>query len=93
MRAINTLGRLDADAGLLRLRLDTLNRQLATGRRAEAPGDLAPALPRAAALRAEAGRRDTYGAAIGEALAARRRRRARWAAFPRSSASSAPAWP
>ena len=65
---MDTLGRLDADAGLLRLRLDTLNRQLATGRRAEAPGDLAPALPRAAALRAEAGRRDTYGAAIGEAL-------------------------
>ena len=65
---MDTLGRLDADAGPLRLRLDTLNRQLATGRRAEAPGDLAPSLPRAAALRAEAARRDTYGAAIGEAL-------------------------
>jgi flagellar hook-associated protein 3 FlgL len=68
MRGIDTLGRLDADAGLLRLRLDALNRQLATGRRADAPGDLAPQLPRAAALRAEAARRDTYGAAIGEAL-------------------------
>lgn len=68
MRGMDTLGRLDSDAGLLRLRLETLNRQLATGRRAEAPGDLAPALPRAAALRAEAARRDTYGAAIGEAL-------------------------
>ncbi len=68
MRGIDTLGRLDSDAGLLRLRLDTLNRQLATGRRAEAPGDLAPQLPRAAALRAEAARRDTYGAAVVEAL-------------------------
>jgi flagellar hook-associated protein 3 FlgL len=68
MRGIDTLGRLDADAGLLRLRLETLNRQLATGRRAEAPGDLAPQLPRVAELRAEATRRDTYGGAIGEAL-------------------------
>ena len=71
MRGIDTLGRLDADAGLLRLRLETLNRQLATGRRAEAPGDLAPQLPRVAELRAEATRRDTYGGAIGEALGAR----------------------
>ncbi|WP_343894272.1 flagellin, partial [Craurococcus roseus] len=69
MRGIDTLGRLDSDAGLLRARLETLNRQLATGRRAEAPGDLAPQLPRVAALRAEATRRDTYGAAVGEALA------------------------
>lgn len=68
MRGIDTLGRLDSDAGLLRARLETLNRQLATGRRAEAPGDLAPQLPRVAALRAEAARRDTYGTAIGEAL-------------------------
>jgi flagellin-like hook-associated protein FlgL len=68
MRGIDTLGRLDADAGLLRLRLDGLNRQLATGRRAEAPGDLAPHLPRVSELRAEAARRNTYGAAIGEAL-------------------------
>ena len=68
MRGIDTLGRLDSDAALLRARLDTLNRQLATGRRADAPGDLAPQLPRVAALRAEAARRDTYGAAIGEAL-------------------------
>lgn len=68
MRGIDTLGRLDADAGLLRLRLETLNRQLATGRRAEAPGDLAPQAPRIAELRAEASRRGAYGAAIGEAL-------------------------
>lgn len=68
MRGIDTLGRLDADAGLLRLRLDTLNRQLATGRRAEAPGDLAPHGPRVAELRAEAARRGAYGAAVGEAL-------------------------
>ncbi len=61
MRGIDTLGRLDSDAGLLRLHLDTLNKQLATVRRAEAPGDLAPDLPRAAALRAEAARRHPLG--------------------------------
>jgi flagellar hook-associated protein 3 FlgL len=67
MRGIDTLRRLDSDAGLLRLRLDTLNRQLATGRRAEAPGDLAPQLPHIAALRADAGRHAAYRAAVSEA--------------------------
>lgn len=67
MRGIDTLRRLDSDAGLLRLRLDTLNRQLATGRRAEAPGDLAPQFTHIAALRAEAGRHAAYGAAVSAA--------------------------
>lgn len=68
MAGINLLGRLDADTAMLRLRLQVLTRQLGTGQRAEAPGDLAPQLPRALQLRAEAARRDTYGTAIGEAL-------------------------
>lgn len=68
MGGINLLGRLDADTAMLRLRLQVLTRQLGTGQRAEAPGDLAPQLPRALQLRAEAARRDTYGTAIGEAL-------------------------
>jgi flagellar hook-associated protein 3 FlgL len=68
MVGIDMLGRLDADAALLRLRLEALTRQVSTGLRAEAPGDLAPQLPRALELRAEAARRDTYGQAIGQAL-------------------------
>ncbi|MDI3308681.1 MAG: flagellin [Acetobacteraceae bacterium] len=68
MAGITLLGRLDADTAMLRLRLQTLTRQLATGQRTEAPGDLAPQLPQALQLRAEAARRDTYGTAIGEAL-------------------------
>lgn len=60
-------GRLDQDTAALRLRLATLSRQLATGQRAEAPGDIAPELPRAIALRTELARRETYGASIGDA--------------------------
>ena len=62
------LGRLDADASVLRDRLQVLNRQMTTGRRTEAAGDIAPALPRTQALRAEMSRRDAYGEAIGQAL-------------------------
>jgi flagellin-like hook-associated protein FlgL len=62
------LGRLEADTAALRLRMEVLTRQVSTGRRAEAQGDIAPALPRALSLRAEIGRRETYGTAIGEAL-------------------------
>ncbi len=68
MARIDTLGRLDSDTAMLRLRLQTLTRQLSTGLRTEAPGDLAPQLPRALQLRAEAARLDTYTTAIGEAL-------------------------
>lgn len=68
MARIDMLGRLDADAALLRTRMQALTRQVTTGLKAQAPGDLAPQMPRALDLRAEIGRRDTYGAAIGQAL-------------------------
>lgn len=69
MAGIDILGRLDADAALLRLRLrlEVLTRQVSTGQRAAAPGDLAPQLPRALSLQHEVGRRDTQATAIGEA--------------------------
>lgn len=67
MAGIDMLGRLDADAALLRLRLQVLTRQASTGQKAAAPGDLAAPLPRALSLQAEIGRRDTYAEAIGQA--------------------------
>jgi flagellar hook-associated protein 3 FlgL len=67
MAGIDMLGRLDADAALLRLRLQVLTRQVSTGQRAAAPGDLAPQLPRALSLQADIGRRDTYATAVGQA--------------------------
>jgi flagellin-like hook-associated protein FlgL len=60
-------GRLEQDTAQLRLRLQTLTRQLSTGQRAEAPGDIAPQLPRAIELRTELARREAYGSAIGQA--------------------------
>lgn len=68
MARIDTMGQLDADSAVLRARMQSLTRQVTTGLRAEAVGDLAPQLPRALDLRAEIGRRDTYGTAIGQAL-------------------------
>jgi flagellin-like hook-associated protein FlgL len=68
MSAVGLLGRMETDSAALRLRLETLTRQVSTGRKADAIGDLAPQLPRALTLRAEIGRRDAYGSAIGEAL-------------------------
>lgn len=68
MGAIELVGRLDQDSARLRLQLQTLTRQLGTGQRGEALGDIAPQLPRAFALKAEIARRDAYGAAIGGAL-------------------------
>jgi flagellin-like hook-associated protein FlgL len=61
------VGRLGRDAAQLRTQLSTLSRQLATGLRAEGPGDIAPQLPRAIELRGEIGRREAYGAAVGQA--------------------------
>jgi flagellar hook-associated protein 3 FlgL len=66
--SVGPLGRLDTDTAALRLRLDTLTRQVSSGKRAEAQGDLGAQLPRALALRAEIGRRETYGTAIGQAM-------------------------
>lgn len=68
MARIDMLGRLDADAAVLRARMQALTRQVTSGLRTDAPGDLAPQMPRALDLRAEIGRRDIYGSAIGLAL-------------------------
>ncbi len=67
MAGIDMVGRLDADAALLRLRLQGLTRQMSTGQQTDAPGDLAPQLPRALSLQAEIGRRDAFSDAIGQA--------------------------
>lgn len=69
MSGIGALGRLTTDTALLRNRLDVLSRQVTTGQKAQAPGDLVRQLPQAINLRAEIGRRDAYGTAIGDALA------------------------
>src|SRR5690349_21670682 len=68
MTSVSLLGRMETDSAALRLRLETLTRQVSTGRKAETLGELAPQLPRALTLRAEIGRREAYGTAIGEAL-------------------------
>lgn len=68
MTQLDTLRRLDTDSAALRARMLSLARQQTTGLKAEAVGDLAPQLPRALDLRAEIGRRDTYGTLIGQAL-------------------------
>jgi flagellar hook-associated protein 3 FlgL len=68
MTSISLLSRLETDSAALRLRLEVLTRQISTGRKTDAVGDLAPQLPRALTLRGEIGRRDAYGSAIGEAL-------------------------
>ncbi|MDO9709800.1 flagellin [Paracraurococcus lichenis] len=68
MTSVNGYGRLAADSSALRLQVELLTRQVSTGRKAEAQGDIAPDLPRALTLRAEIARRDTYGTAISEAL-------------------------
>ena len=59
---------MEADSAALRLRLDVLTRQVSTGRKTDRLGELAPQMPRALTLRAELGRRETYGTAVGEAL-------------------------
>jgi flagellar hook-associated protein 3 FlgL len=59
--------RLDQDSAQLRLRLQTLTRQASSGQRAEAPGDIAPDLPRAISIRMEIARREAYGGAITQA--------------------------
>ena len=59
---------LSVEAARLRGRMETLTRQVATGQRAEALGDLAPEVPRAVSLRADLGRREVYGRAMDQAL-------------------------
>ncbi|MFL1464300.1 flagellin [Roseococcus sp. DSY-14] len=61
------IGRLTAETSSLRLRLEALTRQVASGQRTERLGDIAPEVPRAVSLRAEMGRRDTYTRAMDQA--------------------------
>lgn len=68
MASVSMLGRLTADTAALRLRLETLTRQSATGQKTDRIGDLSPQLPRALTVSAELRRRDVYGTAIGNAL-------------------------
>jgi hypothetical protein len=68
MTSVSLLGRMDADAAALRLRVETLTRQVSTGQKTGQLGDLAPQLPRALTLSAEIARRGTYGTAIATAL-------------------------
>ena len=65
---MDILGRLNADALLLRGRVDTLTRQAASGRRAEVLGDIAPDVPRAINLSRDIARRDVYGKSIDQAM-------------------------
>ncbi len=69
MGGIDLLGRLEQDSNRLRLQMQTLTRQLGTGQRGQALGDLAAQLPRALDLKAEIARRDAYGGAIDQAQA------------------------
>ena len=61
------LSRLGAETALLRTRLESLTRQVATGQRAQALGEIAPEQPRAVSLRAEMGRREVYARAMTQA--------------------------
>jgi flagellin-like hook-associated protein FlgL len=65
----SSIGSLSTEAARLRGRMEVLTRQAASGQRAEALGDLSPAVPRTIALRAELGRREVYGRAMDQALA------------------------
>jgi flagellin-like hook-associated protein FlgL len=64
-----SIASLTAETARMRIRMEVLTRQAATGQRAEALGDLAPDVPRAVALRADLARRETYSAAMDQALA------------------------
>lgn len=68
MAGVDGLGRLEADAAILRARMVTLTRQLSTGQRAERLSEIAPQLARALDLKADIARRDAYTAGIGRAL-------------------------
>ena len=65
---MDALGRLNADAALIRARVETLSRQAASGRRAEVLGDIAPDAPRAINLGRDIARRENYAGIIDQAL-------------------------
>ncbi|MCX7373261.1 MAG: flagellin [Alphaproteobacteria bacterium] len=61
---MDILGRMNNEAAALRSRMEVLSRQVASGRRAEVLGDLAPQAPRAVDLSNDIARRETYMRAI-----------------------------
>jgi flagellin-like hook-associated protein FlgL len=69
MSSISTVAGLATDQALLRGRIDTLSRQVATGQRGTVHGALGAEARRAIDLRGEIGRREAYGNAADRALA------------------------
>jgi len=65
---MDAMGRLNADSALIRARVELLSRQAASGRRAEALGDIAPEAPRAINLANDISRRENYASTIDQAL-------------------------
>jgi len=69
MTAVSSLSRLDAGSLALRLRLDTLTRQVSDGRVGPGYGDIAPQARRSIDLRADIARRDIWQGTIDRTLA------------------------
>ena len=65
---MDALSRLNADSALIRARVETLTRQVASGRRAEVLGDIAPDAPRAINLSNDISRRANYVSNVDQAL-------------------------
>lgn len=65
---MDALGRLNAESALIRARVETLSRQVSSGRRAEVLGDIAPEAPRAINLGNDISRRENYVGSIDQAL-------------------------
>jgi flagellar hook-associated protein 3 FlgL len=68
MTSIGSIQGLAVDQADLRARLETLSRQVSTGRKGPVYGDLGPEARRSLDLRAEIGRRDAYAAGAERAL-------------------------
>lgn len=68
MTGFSALSRLDAGAAMLRLRMETLTRQISDGRKGVYLGDIAPQVSRAIDLRADMNRRETYQSTISQTL-------------------------
>lgn len=69
MAGVSSLSRLDAGSLALRLRLDTLTRQVADGRKGEGYGAIAPDARRAIDLRGDIARREVWQGTIDRTLA------------------------
>jgi flagellin-like hook-associated protein FlgL len=67
MPGVDLLGSLTSDTAALRLKLQALTRQTASGKRAEVAGDIAPQLPRAQNLSSAIARLGSYDSVIGQA--------------------------